>query len=153
MSLIVNELISRLFFFLSFSLLSTPTHYKTPPPSNLFVHLPAIHLPHSPQLNDTALDWSQISKKECLSYGGSLVGSSCRYVPDLALVSFILFFGTYSMTVSLKRFKFSRYFPTKVRQAWGTILEQCEAPLIIHSYSYRKHSSCQAVIYRKGGNA
>ncbi|XP_069380403.1 electrogenic sodium bicarbonate cotransporter 4 isoform X3 [Paralichthys olivaceus] len=65
---------------------------------------------------DPALDWSQLSKKECLKYGGSLVGKSCKYVPDLALMSFILFFGTYSMTVSLKKFKFSRYFPTKLRK-------------------------------------
>uniref|UniRef100_A0A3B4ZWQ8 Anion exchange protein n=1 Tax=Stegastes partitus TaxID=144197 RepID=A0A3B4ZWQ8_9TELE len=62
------------------------------------------------------LDWSQLSKKECLKYGGSLVGKSCKFVPDLALMSFILFFGTYSMTVSLKKFKFSRYFPTKLRK-------------------------------------
>ncbi|XP_036954174.1 electrogenic sodium bicarbonate cotransporter 4 isoform X5 [Acanthopagrus latus] len=65
---------------------------------------------------DPTLDWSQLSKKECLKYGGSLVGKSCKYVPDLALMSFILFFGTYSMTVSLKKFKFSRYFPTKLRK-------------------------------------
>uniref|UniRef100_A0AAX7UUU0 Anion exchange protein n=1 Tax=Astatotilapia calliptera TaxID=8154 RepID=A0AAX7UUU0_ASTCA len=64
----------------------------------------------------SALDWSQLSKKECVKYGGSLVGKSCKYVPDLALMSFILFFGTYSMTVSLKKFKFSRYFPTKLRK-------------------------------------
>uniref|UniRef100_A0A8C5FLJ9 Anion exchange protein n=1 Tax=Gadus morhua TaxID=8049 RepID=A0A8C5FLJ9_GADMO len=62
------------------------------------------------------LDWSQLSKKECLTYGGSLQGTSCKFVPDLALMSFILFFGTYSMTVSLKKFKFSRYFPTKLRK-------------------------------------
>uniref|UniRef100_A0A3B3CSA9 Solute carrier family 4 member 5 n=1 Tax=Oryzias melastigma TaxID=30732 RepID=A0A3B3CSA9_ORYME len=67
------------------------------------------------QFNLTDLDWSQLSKKECVKYGGALVGSSCKYVPDLALMSFILFFGTYSMTVSLKKFKFSRYFPTKLR--------------------------------------
>uniref|UniRef100_A0A8U8BGL0 Anion exchange protein n=1 Tax=Geospiza parvula TaxID=87175 RepID=A0A8U8BGL0_GEOPR len=66
-------------------------------------------------LNLTALDWTQLSKKECLKYGGSLVGKSCKFVPDLALMSFILFFGTYSMTLTLKKFKFSRYFPTKVR--------------------------------------
>ncbi|KAM6931046.1 electrogenic sodium bicarbonate cotransporter 4 isoform 2-T2 [Xenentodon cancila] len=65
---------------------------------------------------DPTLDWSQLSKKECVKYGGSLVGKSCKYVPDLALMSFILFFGTYSMTVSLKKFKFSRYFPTKLRK-------------------------------------
>ncbi|TNM92059.1 hypothetical protein fugu_019071 [Takifugu bimaculatus] len=58
-------------------------------------------------------DWSQMSKKECVKNGGLLVGNACKYVPDLALMSFILFFGTYSMTVSLKKFKFSRYFPTK----------------------------------------
>uniref|UniRef100_A0A8D3CJI7 Anion exchange protein n=1 Tax=Scophthalmus maximus TaxID=52904 RepID=A0A8D3CJI7_SCOMX len=66
--------------------------------------------------NLTDLDWSQLSKKECAKYAGTLVGNSCKYVPDLALMSFILFFGTYSMTVSLKKFKFSRYFPTKMRK-------------------------------------
>ncbi|XP_051764074.1 electrogenic sodium bicarbonate cotransporter 4 isoform X2 [Ctenopharyngodon idella] len=65
--------------------------------------------------NFTALDWSQLTKKECLRFGGSLVGKSCKYVPDLAMLSFILFFGTYSMTISLKKFKSSRYFPTKCR--------------------------------------
>ncbi|KAM5316686.1 electrogenic sodium bicarbonate cotransporter 4 isoform 3-T4 [Glossophaga mutica] len=64
---------------------------------------------------DTALDWSLLSKKECLNYGGRLLGNSCQFIPDLALMSFILFFGTYSMTLTLKKFKFSRYFPTKVR--------------------------------------
>ncbi|XP_051830097.1 electrogenic sodium bicarbonate cotransporter 4 isoform X2 [Antechinus flavipes] len=67
-------------------------------------------------LNLTALDWSQLSKKECLRYGGSLLGNSCLFVPDLALMSFILFFGTYSMTLTLKKFKFSRYFPTMLRK-------------------------------------
>uniref|UniRef100_A0A8C9ZKN4 Anion exchange protein n=1 Tax=Sander lucioperca TaxID=283035 RepID=A0A8C9ZKN4_SANLU len=66
--------------------------------------------------NLTDMDWSQLSKKECVNYGGTLVGNSCKYVPDLALMSFILFFGTYSMTVSLKKFKFSRYFPTTLRK-------------------------------------
>uniref|UniRef100_A0A8C1BHI6 Anion exchange protein n=1 Tax=Cyprinus carpio carpio TaxID=630221 RepID=A0A8C1BHI6_CYPCA len=70
----------------------------------------------SEMLNITALDWTQLSKKECVKYGGSLVGKSCKYVPDLALMSFILFFGTYTMTVTLKKFKFSRYFPTKLRK-------------------------------------
>ncbi|XP_075996067.1 electrogenic sodium bicarbonate cotransporter 4 isoform X2 [Genypterus blacodes] len=65
--------------------------------------------------NLTDFDWTQMSKKDCVRYGGALVGKSCKYVPDLALMSFILFFGTYSMTVALKKFKFSRYFPTKLR--------------------------------------
>uniref|UniRef100_A0A8C2BGH6 Anion exchange protein n=1 Tax=Cyprinus carpio TaxID=7962 RepID=A0A8C2BGH6_CYPCA len=67
------------------------------------------------QFNFSSLDWNQLSKKECLRFGGSLVGKSCKYVPDLAMLSFILFFGTYSMTISLKKFKASRYFPTKCR--------------------------------------
>ncbi|KAH0515934.1 Electrogenic sodium bicarbonate cotransporter 4 [Microtus ochrogaster] len=77
-----------------------------PPNTNTSLYTP---------LNLTALDWSLLSKKECLSYGGRLLGNSCRFIPDLALMSFILFFGTYSMTLTLKKFKFSRYFPTKVR--------------------------------------
>ncbi|XP_061783199.1 electrogenic sodium bicarbonate cotransporter 4-like isoform X1 [Nerophis lumbriciformis] len=66
--------------------------------------------------NLSDLAWGQLSKKECVKYSGALVGKACKYVPDLALMSFILFFGTYSMTVSLKKFKFSRYFPTKLRK-------------------------------------
>ncbi|TRZ02129.1 hypothetical protein DNTS_031909 [Danionella cerebrum] len=65
---------------------------------------------------DPTLDWTQLSKKECVKYGGTLVGKSCKFVPDLALMSFILFCGTYTMTVTLKKFKFSRYFPTKLRK-------------------------------------
>lgn len=70
-------------------------------------------------LNLTALDWSLLSKKECLNYGGRLLGNSCQFIPDLALMSFILFFGTYSMTLTLKKFKFSRYFPTKVTSPYS----------------------------------
>ncbi|KAK7895441.1 hypothetical protein WMY93_020766 [Mugilogobius chulae] len=66
--------------------------------------------------NLTDMGYSQLSKKDCVKFGGSLVGKACKYVPDLALMSFILFFGTYSMTISLKKFKSSRYFPTKLRK-------------------------------------
>ncbi|XP_057176938.1 electrogenic sodium bicarbonate cotransporter 4 isoform X1 [Triplophysa rosa] len=69
-----------------------------------------------PMFNFSAVDWSQLNKKDCVRFGGSLVGKSCKYVPDLALLSFFLFFGTYSMTISLKKFKASRYFPTKLRK-------------------------------------
>uniref|UniRef100_A0A8C7IZ80 Anion exchange protein n=1 Tax=Oncorhynchus kisutch TaxID=8019 RepID=A0A8C7IZ80_ONCKI len=72
--------------------------------------------PFSSSPSSSSLDWSQLSKKECVKYGGALLGNTCKYVPDLALMSFILFFGTYSMTVSLKKFKTSRYFPTMLRK-------------------------------------
>uniref|UniRef100_A0A3Q2EBS2 Anion exchange protein n=1 Tax=Cyprinodon variegatus TaxID=28743 RepID=A0A3Q2EBS2_CYPVA len=90
----------RLFFFSFFCLLFA--FFPDPLPSLWFPLNPSSYL--------------QLSKKECVKYGGALVGGSCKYVPDLALMSFILFIGTYSMTVSLKKFKFSRYFPTKVRK-------------------------------------
>ncbi|XP_056670698.1 electrogenic sodium bicarbonate cotransporter 4 isoform X1 [Monodelphis domestica] len=102
------------------------TTYKcecvAPEPANTTFNASALPAPNNTNisldnpLNLTALDWSQLSKKECLRYGGSLLGNSCQFVPDLALMSFILFFGTYSMTLTLKKFKFSRYFPTKLRK-------------------------------------
>ncbi|KAM6965651.1 solute carrier family 4 member 4a [Aplochiton taeniatus] len=60
--------------------------------------------------------WSSLTKKECLKYGGELVGKSCDFVPDIALMSFILFFGTYACSMCLKKFKTSPFFPTTVRK-------------------------------------
>lgn len=42
------------------------------------------------------------------------MGEACDYVPDITLMSFILFFGTYACSTALKKFKTSRFFPTKV---------------------------------------
>uniref|UniRef100_A0A8C2H599 Anion exchange protein n=1 Tax=Cyprinus carpio TaxID=7962 RepID=A0A8C2H599_CYPCA len=61
-------------------------------------------------------DWSSLSKKECLKYGGELVGKTCDFVPDITLMSFILFFGTYTCSMCLKKFKTSPFFPTTVRK-------------------------------------
>ncbi|XP_067264199.1 solute carrier family 4 member 4a isoform X3 [Chanodichthys erythropterus] len=68
--------------------------------------------------SDTRLNasWSSLSKKECLKYGGELVGKSCDFVPDITLMSFILFFGTYTCSMCLKKFKTSPFFPTTVRK-------------------------------------
>ncbi|NWH59169.1 S4A4 protein, partial [Geococcyx californianus] len=67
------------------------------------------------QYNST-IDWSSLTTKECLKYGGQLVGNNCDYVPDITLMSFILFFGTYTCSMALKKFKTSRYFPTTARK-------------------------------------
>uniref|UniRef100_A0A8C6NP08 Anion exchange protein n=1 Tax=Nothobranchius furzeri TaxID=105023 RepID=A0A8C6NP08_NOTFU len=91
-------------FSLSFSLSCLLCVWSVPRLPLCSLNIPSFHSP-----------LGGLYKKECLKYGGSLVGNSCKYVPDLALMSFILFFGTYSMTLSLKKFKFSRYFPTKLR--------------------------------------
>ncbi|XP_063051623.1 solute carrier family 4 member 4a isoform X2 [Engraulis encrasicolus] len=60
--------------------------------------------------------WSSLTRSECLKYKGELVGSACDFVPDITLMSFILFFGTYTCSMGLKKFKFSPFFPTKVRK-------------------------------------
>ncbi|XP_070844499.1 electrogenic sodium bicarbonate cotransporter 1-like isoform X1 [Chaetodon trifascialis] len=60
--------------------------------------------------------WASLTRKQCVKYGGQLVGESCGYVPDITLMSFILFFGTYTCSMALKQFKTSRFFPTTVRK-------------------------------------
>ncbi|XP_024863831.1 solute carrier family 4 member 4a isoform X8 [Kryptolebias marmoratus] len=60
--------------------------------------------------------WSSLTKSECLQYKGELVGKACYYVPDITLMSFILFFGTYTTSMCLKKFKTSPFFPTTVRK-------------------------------------
>lgn len=60
--------------------------------------------------------WSSLSKTECLKYKGELVGKACETVPDIALMSFILFLGTYTCSMCLKKFKTSQFFPTTVRK-------------------------------------
>uniref|UniRef100_A0A9J8CXP1 Anion exchange protein n=1 Tax=Cyprinus carpio carpio TaxID=630221 RepID=A0A9J8CXP1_CYPCA len=68
---------------------------------------------HQQHLNAT---WASLTRSECLEWGGQLVGSACEYVPDITLMSFILFFGTYTCSMGLKKFKTSRFFPTTVRK-------------------------------------
>uniref|UniRef100_A0A3Q3QC07 Anion exchange protein n=1 Tax=Monopterus albus TaxID=43700 RepID=A0A3Q3QC07_MONAL len=60
--------------------------------------------------------WSSLTMTECLKYKGELVGKACNFVPDITLMSYILFFGTYTCSMCLKKFKTSAYFPTTVRK-------------------------------------
>ncbi|KAK3555894.1 hypothetical protein QTP86_029793, partial [Hemibagrus guttatus] len=60
--------------------------------------------------------WSSLTRSECLEWGGVLQGESCGFVPDITLMSFILFMGTYTCSMGLKKFKTSRFFPTMVRK-------------------------------------
>ncbi|NWR67609.1 S4A4 protein, partial [Bucorvus abyssinicus] len=59
---------------------------------------------------------ASLSRTQCLGQGGHLLGTSCQYVPDVTLVSFLLFGGTLLSCTVLKRFRSSRYFPTGVRK-------------------------------------
>ncbi|XP_056276004.1 solute carrier family 4 member 4a isoform X2 [Pseudoliparis swirei] len=60
--------------------------------------------------------WSSLSRTDCLKFNGELVGKACDFVPDIALMSFILFLGTYTCSMGLKKFKNSQFFPTTVRK-------------------------------------
>ncbi|XP_049685601.1 anion exchange protein 4 [Accipiter gentilis] len=57
-----------------------------------------------------------LSRTQCLGRGGHLLGTSCQYVPDVTLVSFLLFGGTFLSCTAFKRFRSSRYFPAGVRK-------------------------------------
>ncbi|NXU26011.1 S4A4 protein, partial [Thalassarche chlororhynchos] len=59
---------------------------------------------------------ARLSRTQCLGQGGHLLGTSCQYVPDVTLVSFLLFGGTFLSCTALKRFRSSRYFPAGVRK-------------------------------------
>uniref|UniRef100_A0A669D4D3 Anion exchange protein n=1 Tax=Oreochromis niloticus TaxID=8128 RepID=A0A669D4D3_ORENI len=63
--------------------------------------------------------WEALEVKGCIENRGEFVGSACGpqgpYVPDVLFWCVILFFSTVFMSAFLKEFKFSNYFPTKVR--------------------------------------
>ncbi|KAM9531482.1 anion exchange protein 4 isoform 1-T1 [Guaruba guarouba] len=73
--------------------------------------LPSALAPHQPPAAPTGL-----SRSQCLERGGQLLGTSCQYVPDVTLISFLLFGGTFLSCSALKRFRSSRYFPAGVRK-------------------------------------
>ncbi|KAL3308847.1 Sodium bicarbonate cotransporter 3, partial [Cichlidogyrus casuarinus] len=74
------------------------------------------------------IDWEAISEgryswegykyiEHCESALGSWNLDSCKnfYVPDVLLFSFILFVGTFLVSLTLKRIKFTSFFPEKMR--------------------------------------
>uniref|UniRef100_A0A663MZN4 Anion exchange protein n=1 Tax=Athene cunicularia TaxID=194338 RepID=A0A663MZN4_ATHCN len=70
--------------------------------------------------NDTALSSplpstapARLSRTQCLVQGGHLLGTSCQYVPDVTLISFLLFGGTFLSCTTLKHLRSSRYFPVR----------------------------------------
>ncbi|XP_018094312.2 sodium-driven chloride bicarbonate exchanger isoform X1 [Xenopus laevis] len=65
------------------------------------------------------ISWNNLTVDACHNFHGDFVGRGCGhegpYVPDVLFWSVILFFATVAMSSTLKQFKTSRYFPTKVR--------------------------------------
>ncbi|KAL5005943.1 hypothetical protein ScPMuIL_017101 [Solemya velum] len=69
--------------------------------------------------NETATNWSILTREECLKNEGILVGAGCdtpHYVADVFFLSVLLFLGTFTVASSLSGFKNSKFFPTMVRQ-------------------------------------
>ncbi|XP_046736176.1 sodium bicarbonate cotransporter 3 isoform X7 [Diprion similis] len=65
------------------------------------------------------LNWTDLNQKECLNFNGTLEGVGCNtphYIPDVFLMSIILFMGTFLLSIELKDFKNALFFPSKVRQ-------------------------------------
>ncbi|XP_043256739.1 electroneutral sodium bicarbonate exchanger 1 isoform X3 [Colletes gigas] len=65
------------------------------------------------------VNWTALDQKACQIYNGTLVGDGCNqphYIPDVFLMSIILFMGTFLLSVELKDFKNALFFPSKVRQ-------------------------------------
>ncbi|XP_020292594.1 sodium-driven chloride bicarbonate exchanger isoform X3 [Pseudomyrmex gracilis] len=65
------------------------------------------------------LNWTSLDKTNCENYNGTMVGDNCNdpnYVPDVFLMSIILFMGTFLLSIELKDFKNALFFPSKVRQ-------------------------------------
>jgi len=58
--------------------------------------------------------WSELKKSECEAFGGEL-SKSCKYSPDIFFLSVFLFFGTFFLCSFLKKFKYTPFFPTKIR--------------------------------------
>ncbi|KAL1767435.1 electroneutral sodium bicarbonate exchanger 1 isoform X1 [Sigmodon hispidus] len=67
----------------------------------------------------TELNWANLTVSECQEKHGEFIGSACGhhgpYTPDVLFWSCILFFATFILSGTLKTFKTSRYFPTRVR--------------------------------------
>jgi len=75
-----------------------------------------------------------LSTSTCLQHGWAPVGEACRSdtllsaVPDVFLLSCILFLGTFSIAYFLKTFRTSAYFPTQVRPPHLTLPSGCMSP-------------------------
>uniref|UniRef100_A0A8C8E8L2 Anion exchange protein n=1 Tax=Otus sunia TaxID=257818 RepID=A0A8C8E8L2_9STRI len=103
--------------------LDNVTSYScTPPPDGwvrgwggpeVSVHDPSLPPALSPQPSAAP---AGLSRTQCLGQGGHLLGTSCQYVPDVTLISFLLFGGTFLSCTALKHFRSSRYFPSWVRK-------------------------------------
>ncbi|NWV24059.1 S4A4 protein, partial [Origma solitaria] len=78
--------------------------------------LSTLHIPPLPSIQHPPATLAGLSRTQCLDRGGHLLGTSCQYVPDVTLISFLLFGGTFLSCIALRHFRSSRYFPVGVRK-------------------------------------
>ncbi|KAL7302224.1 hypothetical protein TKK_0004899 [Trichogramma kaykai] len=65
------------------------------------------------------INWASLDKYACQAANGTVIGENCFSpppVPDVFLMSIILFAGTFLISIHLKDFKNALFFPAKVRQ-------------------------------------
>ncbi|XP_065606120.1 electroneutral sodium bicarbonate exchanger 1 [Cyrtonyx montezumae] len=78
-----------------------------------------LHFWQSNEINPAAITWENLTVSECRHLHGEFHGPACGhdgpYTPNVLFWSCILFFSTFVLSSSLKMFKTSRYFPTRVR--------------------------------------
>uniref|UniRef100_A0A8C8AXG4 Anion exchange protein n=1 Tax=Otus sunia TaxID=257818 RepID=A0A8C8AXG4_9STRI len=86
-----------------------PTH-----PSNK-----TLHFWESNNINVSGITWENLTVTECRYLHGEFQGPACGhngpYAPNVVLWCCILFFSTFVLSSFLKKFKTSRYFPSRVR--------------------------------------
>lgn len=70
-------------------------------------------------ISASEMNWPNLTVSQCRDLHGDFLGPACGhdgpYTPDVLFWSCILFFTTFAMSSTLKTFKTSHYFPTKVR--------------------------------------
>ncbi|XP_031949965.1 LOW QUALITY PROTEIN: electroneutral sodium bicarbonate exchanger 1 [Corvus moneduloides] len=70
-------------------------------------------------INVSGITWGNLTVTECRSLHGEFQGPACGrngpYAPNVLFWCCILFFSTFALSSLLKKFKTSRYFPTRVR--------------------------------------
>ncbi|NXP67401.1 S4A8 protein, partial [Chloropsis cyanopogon] len=70
-------------------------------------------------INVSGITWGNLTVTECRSLHGEFQGPACGhngpYAPNVLFWCCILFFSTFVLSSLLKKFKTSRYFPTRVR--------------------------------------
>ncbi|NWV94576.1 S4A8 protein, partial [Machaerirhynchus nigripectus] len=70
-------------------------------------------------INVSGVAWGNLTVTECRSLHGEFQGPACGrngpYAPNVLFWCCILFFSTFVLSSLLKKFKTSRYFPTRVR--------------------------------------